>query len=104
MAVVWRILSIAAVTALIYLLLVNSFVVFDKTAPMLKRSSQTVLAAVGLASVAHGQQVLDLSTVDWTLTSPNFSYISVPGKVPSQVHLDLHAARVCAFFPLIKPD
>ncbi|PVI08499.1 glycoside hydrolase family 2 protein [Periconia macrospinosa] len=40
------------------------------------------------------QQVLDLGAVDWTLTSPNFSNISVPGRVPSQVHLDLYAASV----------
>ncbi|KAF1956194.1 putative beta-mannosidase [Byssothecium circinans] len=62
---------------------------------MMRRSTQTILAA-SMASMAFGQQphVLDLSTVDWTLTTPNFSYISVPGKVPSQVHLDLQAAKV----------
>jgi beta-mannosidase len=55
------------------------------------------LLASSVASVALSQapgQVLDLSNVEWTVTSPNFSYISVPGKIPSQAHLDLHAAQV----------
>ncbi|KAF1970324.1 putative beta-mannosidase [Bimuria novae-zelandiae CBS 107.79] len=61
---------------------------------MFRRSTQAVLGTASLVSVAYSQQVLDLGTVEWTLTSPNFSYISVPGKVPSQVHLDLQAAQV----------
>ncbi|KAL5429282.1 hypothetical protein PMIN06_012743 [Paraphaeosphaeria minitans] len=61
---------------------------------MRPRSTQAVLAAASMVSVAVGQQVLNLSTIDWTLTSPNFSYISVPGMVPSQVHLDLREAQV----------
>ncbi|KAF2637032.1 putative beta-mannosidase [Massarina eburnea CBS 473.64] len=60
----------------------------------MRRSTQAILAA-SAASMVYGQgQVLDLGTVDWTLTSPNFSYINVPGKVPSQVHLDLQASKV----------
>jgi hypothetical protein len=61
---------------------------------MMRRSTQAILAASIIASPAFGTQVLHLSTVKWTLTSPNFSNITVPGKVPSQVHLDLHAAQV----------
>ncbi|KAF2120889.1 putative beta-mannosidase [Lophiotrema nucula] len=60
---------------------------------MVRRGTQAILAA-SIASVACCQQVLDLSGVDWTLTSPNFSYISVPAKLPSQAHLDLYAAQV----------
>ncbi|KAF7324564.1 Glycoside hydrolase family 2 protein [Mycena kentingensis (nom. inval.)] len=37
--------------------------------------------------------VFDLSTLDWTLRNQNGS-ITVPGKVPSQVHLDLARAGV----------
>ncbi|CAI6248673.1 unnamed protein product [Periconia digitata] len=54
---------------------------------------RSILAA-SLVSTACTQKVLDLSTIEWTLTSPNFTYISVPGYVPSQVHLDLRAAQV----------
>lgn len=38
--------------------------------------------------------VLDLSKQQWTLTSPNFPNISVPGKVPSHAHVDLYAANI----------
>jgi beta-mannosidase len=38
--------------------------------------------------------VLDLSNQQWTLTSPNFPNISVPGKVPSHAHVDLYAANI----------
>lgn len=60
---------------------------------MARRSTQAILA-VSIATLAVGQQVLDLSTIEWTVTSPNFTNISVPGKLPSQAHLDLHAAQV----------
>jgi beta-mannosidase len=60
---------------------------------MVRRSTQAILAG-SVATVALSQQVLDLSTIDWTLTSPNFSSISVPAKIPSQAHLDLYAAQV----------
>lgn len=94
-----RALYIVAVAAIMFLFLGSYFALdsaLDNPITMLRRSTQAVLAAASLASVAYTQQVLDLSTVDWTLTSPNFSYISVPGKVPSQVHLDLHDAQVSA--------
>lgn len=99
---VHRAIYIASITAVTVLLLANVLFIFNaqfsgKTHTMLSRSTQAVLAAASLASATYSQQVLDLSTVDWTLTSPNFSYISVPGKVPSQVHLDLQAAQVCTF-------
>lgn len=35
----------------------------------------------------------DLSTLDWTLRNHNGSIV-VPGKVPSQVHLDLERAGI----------
>lgn len=101
---VHRAVYIASITAVTVLLLANVLFASNaqfpgKTHTMLSRSTQAVLAAASLASATYSPQVLDLSTVDWTLTSPNFSYISVPGKVPSQVHLDLQAAQVCTFGP-----
>jgi len=39
-------------------------------------------------------QTLDLSTLKWTLTSPTYTNITVPGRVPSQVHLDLYREGV----------
>lgn len=39
------------------------------------------------------QKVVDLSTSKWTLSSPVYN-ISVPGSVPSQVHLDLYREGV----------
>ena len=81
----------------------------DREMGMMRRgTTQAILLAASVASIASGQQrqqpnVLDLSTVDWTLTSPNFSNISVPGKVPSQVHLDLRAAEVyLTIYPQLK--
>ncbi|KAF2472087.1 putative beta-mannosidase [Lindgomyces ingoldianus] len=60
---------------------------------MSRRSTQAILAA-SLVTASCSQQVLDLSSVKWTVTSPNFTYISVPGKLPSQAHIDLYAAQV----------
>ena len=96
---------IVAATALIALLSsdLNSaleHLLIDGSTAMLRRSVQAVLATAALASSGYSQQVLDLGTIDWTLTSPNFSYISVPGKVPSQVHLDLRDAEL---FTLLLP-
>ena len=102
-----RAVYIASLTAVTVLLLADVLSAFnapspEKTHTMLSRSTQAVLAAASLASATYSQQVLDLSTVDWTLTSPNFSYISVPGKVPSQVHLDLQAAQVGTFVHVLE--
>lgn len=68
---------------------------FDTTvrAMMVRHTTQSILVA-SLATYSYSQQVLDLSTVAWTVTSPNFTYLSVPGKIPSQAHLDLYAAQV----------
>jgi beta-mannosidase len=60
---------------------------------MARHRTQAFLTAA-LVTASYGQQVLNLSDVDWTVTSPNFTSISVPGKVPSQAHLDLYAANV----------
>ncbi|KAI0113164.1 glycoside hydrolase family 2 protein [Daldinia grandis] len=45
------------------------------------------------AAVAAAANIVDLSDIDWTLTNDEKD-ISVPGKVPSQAHLDLFAAKV----------
>lgn len=58
------------------------------------------IQAVGATGVLLAQSakascnVLDLSEQQWTLTSPNFPNISVPGKVPSHAHVDLYAANI----------
>lgn len=44
-----------------------------------------------------GQTVLDLGGDGWTVSSKALN-ISVPGRVPSQAHLDLHAANVIGEF------
>jgi beta-mannosidase len=52
-------------------------------------------AGVLLAQVEKASyNVLDLSKQQWTLTSPNFPNISVPGTVPSHAHVDLYAANI----------
>lgn len=57
-----------------------------------------------LAQVAKASyNVLDLSTQQWTLTSPNFPNISVPGKVPSHAHVDLYAANIISD-PYVMPE
>ena len=53
----------------------------------------SLLVTVQLPWLAAAQSVLPMNRLDWTLSSNNFS-ISVPGNVPSQVHLDLYAAQV----------
>lgn len=52
-------------------------------------------AAVLLTKFAKAScNILDLSKQQWTLISPNFPNISVPGKVPSHAHVDLYAANI----------
>lgn len=46
-----------------------------------------------LVIVGHASNIVDLAAQKWTLQSSERN-ISVPGKVPSQVHLDLFAAKV----------
>ncbi|KAF2813578.1 putative beta-mannosidase [Mytilinidion resinicola] len=64
---------------------------------MRPRSTQAVLAAsfaaAGSCHDTYCQQNLNLSTVSWTVSNPNGS-VSVPGKFPSQAHIDLYAAGV----------
>ncbi|OQE07945.1 hypothetical protein PENVUL_c011G08750 [Penicillium vulpinum] len=56
--------------------------------------NQLVLAVLSsVLPTTFGQNVLDLSGDGWTVRS-NALNISVPGNVPSQVHLDLLAANV----------
>ncbi|UNI18471.1 Beta-mannosidase [Purpureocillium takamizusanense] len=52
-----------------------------------------VLASTALGHDAVADHVLDLSNQAWRLQNLPLN-ISVPGKVPSHVHLDLHAAQV----------
>jgi len=56
--------------------------------------STSLLLGTPLLVSSQSPTVFDLSAVQWTLTSPNNASIEVPGKVPSQAHLDLYAAGV----------
>lgn len=47
-----------------------------------------ILVVVLLSCSTTAQQVFNLSTQQWTLSNDAHN-ISVPGRVPSQVHLDL---------------
>lgn len=42
---------------------------------------------------SYGQQVVDLSGTDWTLSNPELN-VSVPASLPSQAHLDLYNEQV----------
>ena len=52
-----------------------------------------VFIALLLTTSVLSQSVIDLSRTSWTLENLPLN-ISVPGSVPSQVHLDLYAAQV----------
>lgn len=57
-----------------------------------QRSYAWAITAPLLSSVA-AQDILDLSTVSWTVSDPG-NNVTVPGRLPSQAHLDLLAANV----------
>lgn len=62
----------------------------------IKRAALTLgtIITSSLVSTALGAvNTIDLSTQKWTLSNTPYN-ISVPGKVPSHVHLDLQAAQV----------
>lgn len=46
---------------------------------------------LGIASAESSSKIFELSEAKWTLSSSIYN-ISVPGSVPSQVHLDLYNA------------
>lgn len=59
------------------------------------------LALAALPHILHpvlAQKVVDLTGDGWTVSSKALN-ISVPGKLPSQVHLDLFAAKAIGKFP-----
>ncbi|KAJ4371933.1 hypothetical protein N0V85_009089, partial [Neurospora sp. IMI 360204] len=58
-----------------------------------RRICIAALTATCYLTVINALNLLDLSTQRWTLSSPALN-ISVRGKVPSQVHLDLFEAGV----------
>lgn len=53
-------------------------------------SLSLLLAAAGLSRAQH---VVDLSGDGWTVSNHQGN-VTVPGRLPSQVHLDLYAAKV----------
>lgn len=50
-----------------------------------------LLPLVLFAATGWAQHIVDLSQQEWTLSGPN---VTVPGSVPSNVHLDLLSAGV----------
>jgi beta-mannosidase len=58
---------------------------------LLREFRASAIALLSFAAAA--QNVIDLSTAQWTLSSPVYN-VSVPGSVPSQVHLDLYREGV----------
>lgn len=61
---------------------------------MMNLWKQIVLAVFPSAlPSASGQNVIDLSGDGWTVSNSALN-ISIPGRVPSQAHLDLFAAGV----------
>lgn len=58
------------------------------------------LAVAALPAIVQpvlGQHVVDLTGDGWTVSSKALN-ISVPGRLPSQAHLDLYAADVIGKF------
>jgi beta-mannosidase len=56
--------------------------------------NQLVLAVFpSVLQTTFGKNVLDLSGYGWTVSSKALN-ITVPGRVPSQAHLDLLAANI----------
>ncbi|KAF2267100.1 putative beta-mannosidase [Lojkania enalia] len=83
----------ASLLALLLSDLLSLAVESTRSSILIRRSLQEILTGLP-APIACAQQVLDLSSISWTITSPNFSNISVPGAIPSQVHIDLYSANV----------
>lgn len=51
------------------------------------------LAALAWAcAAANAQNIVELSDAEWTLS--NGDNVTIPGKLPSQAHLDLYAAGI----------
>lgn len=50
-------------------------------------------AAVATTESSNAAAIHDLGLLKWTVTN-EYGNITVPGKYPSQAHLDLHAAGV----------
>lgn len=62
---------------------------------------QLVVVVLPSSLPALAQTVIDLSGDGWTVSS-NALNISIPGRVPSQAHLDLFAAGVIGEFFFLK--
>lgn len=60
---------------------------------MLISHSFSLLVAAGLPLLTGAQHVIDLSDTKWTVKNSQGN-VTVPGNWPSQVHLDLYAAKV----------
>jgi beta-mannosidase len=69
----------------------------DKTMRLDRKLALAALSAALRPALA--QTVVDLTGDGWTVSSKALN-ISVPGKLPSQVHLDLLAAKAIGEYPI----
>jgi beta-mannosidase len=63
------------------------------TRPLLAALGIFASAAVATTESSNAAAIHDLGLLKWTVTNEHGN-ITVPGKFPSQAHLDLHAAGV----------
>lgn len=59
----------------------------------MKNWSKLLVAGLAGLVAAKEQRVRDFAATNWTVTN-EYGNITVPGKYPSHVHLDLYAAGV----------
>jgi beta-mannosidase len=71
--------------------LFNSSSIVGAAMKLLPHLQSSIMALLGTTVTA--QKVIDLSTAQWTVSNPVYN-ISIPGSVPSQVHLDLYREGV----------
>lgn len=63
-------------------------------APTISRLGAALGSVISiLVPTSYSSNIIDLSSQKWTLSNNAYN-ISVAGKVPSHVHLDLQAARI----------
>lgn len=64
-------------------------------------SSWLAAASAAAQNKGNGTGTRELAAETWTVTNEHGN-ITVPGKYPSHVHLDLHAAQVISKLRVVK--
>lgn len=85
-------LALTGAAAVLWLVISSNALVHAPHLIMRRWDPQTVLS-LALAAPTAAQRVVDLSGPAWTLSNSALN-ISVAASLPSQAHLDLHAAQV----------